>query len=169
MIRRNKNRADTAIKTPFVRAVNYAPLSERIQYVIEIDPQVTMTYIQISHWHSAFHVAWPHRNERWILDDRLWLRKAFWPWTWSSKVQVDRPSGDANRGDVAEKRERGQPGVHAAQRRNGFWSHSTKVKRPSGERTSRLVYGRHWTSDLHTRTGLCSWSHREPATWSIFA
>lgn len=89
---------------------------------------------------------------------------------------VESASGSAERRsesrqrDASEKRKRkGPAGVHAAQRRNGFWSRSTKVKRPSRERTLRRVYGRHWTSDLHTRTGLCSRSLREPPTWSTLA
>ena len=64
-----------------------------------------MTHIRIKfafpRWRSCLET-----EEKRILDWR-----PCWPWTWWSKVQVDRPSNGANRGNASEKRERerGQP------------------------------------------------------------
>lgn len=66
-----------------------------------------------------------------------------WPWTRWSKVQVDRPWRGSRRPRFGEKEEgeRGQPVcTRRPKEENGFWPRSTKVKRPSRERTRPGVY-----------------------------
>lgn len=65
-----------------------------------------------------------------------------WPWTRWSKVQVDRPwRGSRPRFGEKEEGERGQPVcTRRPKEENGFWPRSTKVKRPSRERTRPGVY-----------------------------